>query len=101
MAEALTLRFSSETITSVTRLAIPTKQFRSPMMTETFCHSLSTWRVKNLIKRLGKEISKRDIAIMIHTARHQTSIRKNTYLFAESLAEYLSPLPTPPRGRVP
>ena len=63
------------------------------MMTETFYHSLCMWRIENLIKRLCKDISKPYIAIMIHTTRHQTSIRKNTNLLMESLAEYFGPLP--------
>ena len=62
------------------------------MMTETFNHSLGTWGFEYLIERLGKEIAKYDIAIMIHTARHQTSVRKNAYLFMESLAEDFRPL---------
>ena len=78
-----------KTITGITRFAVLAKQFRSPMMLESLDHSLGAWRLKNLVKRLGKEISERDVSVMIHTTWHETSVRKNAYLLMKRLAEHI------------
>ena len=43
--------------------------------------------LQNFIQRLGKQISQRNIALVVETARHHCAVGEHTELIAQAVAE--------------
>ena len=59
------------------------------MTCEAVVQSTCSWRGENVGKALTEEIAKRDVAVMVETARHNSAVDEHTNLIAQGVAEHL------------
>lgn len=57
------------------------------MVLEAFCHCLGTGGREDFFERLMEQVAQNDIAVMVETARYETSVGKNAYLLQQCFAE--------------
>lgn len=59
------------------------------MTSEAVVQSTRPRRVKNVGKALTEQIAKRDVTVMVETARHNSAVDEHTNLIAQGVAEHL------------
>lgn len=65
------------------------ERFNSVVACEAVVQSTCSWRGENVGKALTEQIAKRDIAVMVETARHNSAVDEHTNLIAQGVAEHL------------
>ena len=79
----------SEPLGNIRIATTAAQRLHSLVAAETVIYGTCTRRRKNLLQRLLKEITQRNITIMVETTRHHSAVHKHTHLIAQSIAERL------------
>lgn len=65
------------------------ERFNSVVAGEAVVQSTCSWRGEYIDEAMTEQIAKRDVAVMVETARHNSAVDEHTNLIAQGVAEHL------------